>query len=310
MKKAIILMICMAVVLCSCGQLPQKEDKPLKIVTSCFPLYDFTRAICGENAYITLLIKPGSEVHSYDPSPSDIASVYDADLFLYIGGESEAWANRILSDINISSLALINCVEPLEEGECSVEGHNHNHDHRHSTHHTFDEHIWTSPENAIIMIEKIYENIIMLDEDNKQVYLDNLKAYTKKIEAADKAIIDSVKQCEKRLILFADRFPFAYLANRYGIRYEAAFGGCSTTNDISLKTMKRLIDTVNSNNCKAAFYVEMSNRSIARALSEETGIHLYELHSAHNVTLKEFESGITYADIMLKNAESLRKGMQ
>lgn len=308
MKRITVLVLCIAVLLCGCGRFTPNENKPLNIVTSCFPLYDFARAICGDNADITLLIKPGTEVHSYDPSPSDIAAVYNADLFLYIGGESEVWANRILNDINVSTLALINVVEPLEEGECAVDEHNH--DHGHSKHHTFDEHIWTSPENAIIMLEKICESIISLDENNKQVYLDNLKSYTHEIEAADKAIIDSVKQSESRFILVADRFPFAYLANRYGISYEAAFGGCAATNDISLKTMTRLIDVVKDKNCKAAFYVEMSNKSIANALKEETGIKLLELHSAHNVTLKEFESGITYADIMLKNAESLRKGMQ
>lgn len=305
MKKVFIYFICLVLLLCGCDSNRKTETKKINVVTTVFPIYDFVRAVGADAVDITLLIKPGSEVHSYDPTPSDIAAVYESDIFIYIGGESESWVNKILADVNVNPLALINCVDTLEEGE-----HDEEHHHNRSHHHSADEHIWTSPENAAIMTEKITEALISADGENTEFYEKNKNIYLKKIHLADEKIRQAVEQSEDKFILVADRFPFAYFADYYGISYEAAFGGCSASTDISLKTMSKLVKTVKAQNCKAAFYVEMSNKSIANALREETGIELIELHSAHNVTLEDFENGITYADIMLKNAQALERGMR
>lgn len=306
MRKVFIIFICLVLLLCGCNSKQKTETDKINVVTTVFPIYDFVRAVGADAVDITLLIKPGSEVHSYDPTPSDIAAVYESDLFFYIGGESESWVNKILADVNVNPLALINCVDTLEEGDPDEEEHHHNHSH----HHSADEHIWTSPENAVIMIEKITEALITANGENSEIYEKNKNIYIDKIRHADEKIKKAVEQSEDKFILVADRFPFAYFADYYGISYEAAFGGCAASTDISLKTMSRLVETVKAQNCKAAFYVEMSNKSIANALREETGIELIELHSAHNVTLEDFESGITYADIMLKNAKALERGMR
>jgi zinc transport system substrate-binding protein len=261
------------------------------------------RAVGGEAVDVKMLIDPGTEVHSFDPTPSDIAAVYNADLFVYIGGESEKWVDRVLRDVNVSSLIMMGQVKRIEER------HNHSHEDHNGHDHENDEHIWTSPENALLMLEAICGALCELDPDNESLYRFNLDEYSGKIKELQTELHGIVRESKSRFILVADRFPFIYFTEEFGIDHKAAFGGCAVSNDISLKVMGELVREVNEHNCKSAFYTEMSNRSIADALSEHTGVKLYELHSAHNVTLDDFKSGVTYVDIMKRNIESLRKGM-
>lgn len=296
MKKIFICLLCV-VMLCGCCKIsPQNHNEKLTIVTTIFPLYDFARQICGDKAEIKMLIKPGSEVHSYDPLPSDMASIYNSDLFLYIGGESDNWVENLLDDNDVNALALIDCI-----------GHNaqHHHGHDHA-----DEHIWTSPENAVLMIEKIYEDIIKVDDKNEDYYKKNCDEYIKKINTASQKIESTVSEYKNPFILVADRFPFVYLTKHYGIDYEAAFDGCAVSTDISMKTMSRLTKTIKSNGVKTVFVTELSNQNIANALKEELGVEIVELHSAHNVSRDDFNGGISYVDIMYRNGKALERGLQ
>ena len=296
MKKIFICLLCV-VMLCGCCKIsPQNHNEKLTIVTTIFPLYDFARQICGDKAEIKMLIKPGSEVHSYDPLPSDMASIYNSDLFLYIGGESDNWVENLLDDNDVNALALIDCI-----------GHNaqHHHGHDHA-----DEHIWTSPENAVLMIEKIYEDIIKVDDKNEDYYKKNCDEYIKKINTASQKIESTVSEYKNPFILVADRFPFVYLTKHYGIDYEAAFDGCAVSTDISMKTMSRLTKTIKSKGVKTVFVTELSNQNIANALKEELGVEIVELHSAHNVSGDDFNGGISYVDIMYRNGKALERGLQ
>ena len=296
MKKIFICLLCV-VMLCGCCKIsPQNHNEKLTIVTTIFPLYDFARQICGDKAKIKMLIKPGSEVHSYDPLPSDMASIYNSDLFLYIGGESDNWVENLLDDNDVNALALIDCI-----------GHNaqHHHGHDHA-----DEHIWTSPENAVLMIEKIYEDIIKVDDKNEDYYKKNCDEYIKKINTASQKIESTVSEYKNPFILVADRFPFVYLTKHYGIDYEAAFDGCAVSTDISMKTMSRLTKTIKSKGVKTVFVTELSNQNIANALKEELGVEIVELHSAHNVSRDDFNGGISYVDIMYRNGKALERGLQ
>ncbi len=292
MKRMIALLL-VALLLCGCGATNTVDDKRVNIVTTIFPIYDFVRAIGGEKTDIKLLIKPGTEIHSYDPVPSEIRSIYDADLFLYIGGESDAWVDKIIGDKNVNSLALIECADTLlEEGE-----------------NEYDEHIWTSPENAEKMLDNILKKLIKIDPENSDYYRENHKNYVEKIRGIASKTKTMVEKSENPFILVADRFPFRYFVKSYGIDYVAAADGCAIGADISLKTMTKLIATVKEKNLKYAYYVEMSNKEIASSLSEQTGVKLLELHSAHNVTLDDFKSGVTYVDIMERNYEALKEGI-
>ena len=296
MKRIIICILCV-VLLCGCaGTGDIKQSEKLTVVTTIFPLYDFARAIGGENISVKMLIKPGAEVHSYDPLPSDMRAVYDSDLFLYIGGESDKWVNNLIDGTKANSLALIDTIE-------------HNHQHTHHGHNHADEHIWTSPDNAVLMLKEICESMIKIDGKNADIYTKNCDEYIKEINLASKETSNTVSQYKNPFILVADRFPFSFFAKQYSIEYEAAFDGCAVSTDISLKTMSRLTETIKQNKIKTVFCTELSNKNIANALKEELGVQIIELHSAHNVTLDDFVNGITYADIMRRNNSALKRGL-
>lgn len=298
MKKILLLLLCLAVFLSGCSAANVKDDGRLRVVTTIFPIYDFVRAVGGDKVDLKLLIDPGTEVHTFDPAPSDVMSIYNCDCFFYIGGESDAWVDAVLADINVLPQALIDCVEPMQTHH---KEHEHNHEHN-------DEHIWTSPFNARLMVKKIAEILSDADPKNTEIYSENADLYCDKIESVEREIQEIVRAAEDPFLLIADRNPYSYFADAFDIEYEAAFGGCSTSSDISLKTMKKLIETVENRQLKCAFYTEMSSKNIATALAEETGIKLYQLNSAHNVTKAEFENGITYVELMRQNAISLKKG--
>ncbi len=295
MKRIIICFSCV-ILLCGCVyNTPNAHSKKTTVVTTIFPLYDFARAIGGDKIEIKMLIKPGSEVHSYDPLPSDMSEIYGSDLFLYIGGESDKWVDKLLGGTDINALSLIN------EVSC---GHTHSHGHNHA-----DEHIWTSPQNAVSMLEKICESLSEIDTENSNVYRKNCDEYVEQINAADKQIFDIVSKCKNPFIVVADRYPFEYLTEHYGIDYEAAFDGCAVSTDISLKTMSQLTETIEERNIKTVFVTELSNQNIAKALNKQLGVEIVELHSAHNVSADDFSSGVTYVDIMYQNAKALERGI-
>lgn len=295
MKRIIICLLCVAI-LCGCGNVVTNNcDTKFTIVTTIFPLYDFARQICGTKANVKMLIKPGAEVHSYDPVPSDMAAVYSSDLFLYIGGESDKWVESLLDDSNIDILSLIGCVQEHTE---------HHHGHTHA-----DEHIWTSPQNAVLMLEKICESIVKIDSENTEYYKDNCDAYIQKINNASKEIKTVVSEKKDQFIVVADRFPFAYFTEYFGLEYDAAFDGCAVNTDISLKTMSRLTKTIRDKNINTVFVTELSSKNIAKALKEELGVQIVELHSAHNVSADDFNSGVSYVDIMYRNKKALERGL-
>lgn len=295
MKRILICLLCLAL-LCGCASVKIEKTQKITVVTTIFPLYDFARAIGGDAIEVKMLIKPGCEVHSYEPLPSDMTAIYDSDLFLYIGGESDKWVKTLLDDTTVNDVTFMDCVT------CK-----HEHSHEGKTH--TDEHIWTSSENAGLMLKKICQEIIKIDGKNSKFYQKNCDEYINKINVASSEIAKQVNDSDNPFILVADRFPYLYFAEEYGINYEAAFDGCAVSTDISLKTMARLTETIQKNNIKTIFCTELSNKNIARVLSEELNVNIVELHSAHNVTLDDFNNKITYVDIMYRNKKALERGM-
>ncbi|MBR7070769.1 MAG: zinc ABC transporter substrate-binding protein [Clostridia bacterium] len=302
--KRIILVAVFLLLLCGCTtKVPVKESR-LQVVTTVFPLYDFVRAVGGDRVQIHLLIDPGMEIHSFDPTPSDLRALTDADLFLWIGGESEKWAERFLSAQKGESLKLMDAVSLLSEEEPEQNEHHAHHEEAAE----YDEHIWTAPSNAMQMVEVIGQKLAEADRANAGYYQENAARYIQQIAAVREEIFSIVRQTEDPFILVADRYPFRYFAAEFGLSHVAVFGGCAASTDLSVKTMARLIGTVEERDCKAAYYTELSNQTIAKALAEETGVQLLELHSAHNVTKADFEAGVTYVELMKRNAEALKRG--
>lgn len=293
----------------------------ISIVTTIFPVYDFARAIAGDQTELTMLVKPAAEVHSYDPSPADIIKIQDADVFIYIGGENDAWVSTILESMDTSDkkiIRLMDAVKPVaEETVEGMEAEQETVAAENTQKETapaeaeieYDEHIWTAPKNAILMVNEIAAALAEIDAQNADTYTKNAADYTAQIQAVDDEITAIVAASPNKLLVFGDRFPFRYFVDEFGLEYKAAFPGCSTDTEASAGTLAYLMNTIKENNIKYVYYIELSNQNIAKAISEQTGAQLLLLHSAHNVTKDDFEAGATYVSIMQQNVENLRKGL-
>ena len=303
------------------------DNSKLKVVTTIFPIYDFTRNITGDNVNLQMIIKPGIEIHSFNTTPADVIDIQNADVFIYIGGESEAWAEKIVSSMNTNGkkiIRLIDYVKALDEE--IVEGMEHDTDHNHEeeanheehenhieeshTHEgVYDEHIWTSPKNAQLMVTAICNSLSEIDANNADVYKANADKYNQELTVLDEEIRNTVNSSKRKNIVFGDRFPFRYLAEEYGLEYRAPFTGCSSQVDASPKTIAYLMNYIKDNKIPYLYYIELSNEKIANTLIEQTGAEKLKLHSGQNVSKEEFNSGVTYLSIMRDNLESLKKGL-
>lgn len=312
MKKILCFIVIIANILfvCSCKKDDLENDyKKINIVTTIFPQYDFARAVAKEKANIEMLLKPGMESHSYDPTPQDIIKIKNSDIFIYTGGESDDWVNEIISSINpykTKIISLMNITENLKEE--TVEGMQQ--DAEEGKDDEYDEHVWTSPQNAIKIVEEICSEICFKDSKNKQYYLQNAKDYKNRLIDIDNEFKDVVSKASINTIVFGDRFPFRYFTERYNIKYYAAFPGCSDESEPSAKTLAFLINKVKSEHIPVVFYTEFSNEKIADTICEATGVKKLLLHSAHNVSKTDFESGTTYVDIMQKNLQNIREALK
>lgn len=286
-----------------------KEDK-LKIVTTIFPQYDFARQIGKEKISLKMLVTPGGESHSYEPTPQDIIAVRDCDIFICTGGESDIWSKVILNSIdapNLKIIKMMECVDAVEE-EIS-DGMTEKLPIEEEEETEYDEHVWTSPQNAKKISEAIVKAMILADKKNEDFFQSNYDEYSKKLDKLDNDYRNAVSKAENKTVIFGDRFPFRYLFDEYGLNYYAAFPGCSTDSDVSAKTMMFLIDKVKENKLSAVFYIEFSARKIADTISSETGAEPLLFHSCHTVSGKDFENGITYIDLMKNNLENLKRGL-
>lgn len=315
MRKALLTIISAALLLSVLGCAPVSNEavtdgKGLKIVTTIFPPYDFARAITGTKAQITMLIDPGAEVHTFDPTPDDIIKIQNADVFIYIGGENDAWVDQVLESTDTSHMTVIrlmDAVTPVEEE--TVEGMQSEDGHDGGGETEYDQHIWTSPKNAVLMIDYIAKALENADAENAPVYEKNAADYTARIMQVDKHIQAVADASPTKLLVVADRFPFRYLADEFGLDYRAAFSGCSSESDVSAGTLAYLIDTVKEKNLKYIYTIEFSNQAVAKAVSEQTGAQTLLLHSCHNVTKDDFSAGVTYLQLMQGNLDNLKKGL-
>lgn len=280
----------------------------LKIVATNFPCYDFVRQVAGGKAEVTMLIAPGTEVHAFEPSPSDILKVSGADLFVYVGGESDVWADDILEsfDDGPQAVKLMEHVHLLEEVHYEGDGHHHHHDHDELA---FDEHVWTSPKNALQMLRAVEAAICEADAENADFYHGNADAYAAQIEQLDEELARIVAEGKRHDLMFADRFPFLYMAHDYGLHYSAAFTSCASETEPSAKKLVELIEIIREEEIPVVYTIEMSTGAIARTLAEETGAEVLEMHSVQTVRRSEFDAGESYVSLMQKNLAAIEKGL-
>lgn len=300
------------------GPAPDGGER-VRVAATIFPPCDFVRQIGGEYVDVVQLLKPGMEPHSYEPSPADIIRIMDSDLFLYAGGESDVWVEEILegSDRAPVSCSLLDWVDPLEEETSEgmqVKEHHHEHaegetDGVHLEETEYDEHVWTSPVNAQLLVEQIRDVLISLDPGREEIYEKNAAAYLEELRALDKDYRQMTENAKRKTLVFGDRFPFLYLVRTYGLEYYAAFPGCSGESEPSAATIAFLTDQVEEEGIPVVFQLELSNGRVADAIAEAAGAETEILHSCHTLTVSEAERGETYLSLMRRNLEALRHAL-
>jgi zinc transport system substrate-binding protein len=259
----------------------------------------------------------------------------NSDIFIYVGG-SERWIERIFQSMNTDEMtifAMMNVVELVKEefiegmehhdcdDECDHDHHHayDHHDHHHHDHHDYDdecdhdteydEHVWTSPGNAILIVRYITELLCKTDPANCAFYRENAAAYIKELEQLDAAFTEVVAGAKRRTIVFGDRFPFRYFTKTYGLTYYAAFPGCSTETEPSAATVAFLINKIRAEQIPVVFHIELSNERMINTISSETGAKKLLLHSVHNITRRDFDAGLGYLDFKRRNVDNLREAL-
>lgn len=283
-------------------QASKEEEGELTIITTLFPQYDFTKAIVGDKARVVLLIDPGTESHTYEPAPGDIMEINKADLFIYTGKYMEPWAEKIIGSIDRSKVTVLDVSKDItlaKEEEHQEEEH----------HHEYDPHIWTSPINAITMVNNIVEGLKEIDPENSAYYHSNGEAYVKNLKGLHEEFKKVMEEGKRKEIIFGDRFALYYLAKEYDIECKAAIDSCAEDADPSPKVMTELVKEIKDKNIPVVYYAEMSNKKVAKTLCDETGAKMLLFHSCHNVTKEEFEEGVTYLQLMKQNLDNLRVGV-
>lgn len=298
---ALLLAILTAVfVLCSCGDKTADDPNKLNIVTTIFPYYDFAKNIAGVTAEVTQLISPGSEIHDYEPTPKDIAKINNADLFVYNGGESDEWVEKIITDIGKK----VKVIRMFDYADLRYEE-----DINHKKGDEYDEHIWTSISNDKKLVNAVSSEIIKADKDNKSYYEKNTKAYLSKLTELDNSFKKVVQNSAHKPMVVADRFPLLYFAKEYNIRYESAFPGCTSETQPSVKTVNKLIDYVRENNVPVVFHIDNSSDSLAKTICEGSKAEIKTFYSLHNITAEQSKNGDTFISLFKQNLNSLKEAL-
>lgn len=329
MKRILTLFLTLALILslAACAAPGEKaDDGKIQIVATLFPYYDFARAIAGGRADVTLLLSPGREAHSFEPTPLDAITISEADVFLYNGGEGEYWVEEMLDAagehiaVKARMMDYVDALgEEFSEGMQGADAHDHEHDHGDHDHEKneahdsdeieYDEHIWTSPKNAAILCRAVCDAICKADPANEDFYRANCDDYCAQIEALDARFADLCESAPRKLLVFADRFPMLYFCREYGLDYRAAFHGCSGDTEPSLATIKFLIDKVENENIPVVYTIDFGTKKVAAVVSECTGAAIETIYSMQTVSRADFDAGETYLTLMERNYDALRKGL-
>ena len=359
LRKSVVFIVTISMILgmAGCGKTTEKEDNyRLKIATSLFPYYDMARAVIGHVKGIDLkmIVTPGQDSHSFEPTPSDVIQMENADVLIYNGGSLETWIDTLLDSLNNKNqiqMKMMDYVDVLNEEivegmdtrfeEHDHEEHSHKEDNHNKENHKedshseenhkednhsedssndsefhnedseeeheeTDEHIWTSPVNEIIMTEKICETLSKALPEEKENFQKNAENYISQLKELDNEFRTIVENAKTNEIIFADKFPLQYFAKEYGLKYYAAFPGCGSDMEPSAKTIAFLVDKIKEDNIKAVFYLELSSHIVADAIETDTGAKPLQFNSCHNITQKQFDSGVTYVDLMKENVNNLK----
>ena len=310
-KLVVIMLISFLGVTVITGCASKNDAHKYTIVATSFPGYDFARAIVkdSKNIEVKMLLKPGGESHTYEPTPEDIKLIKRSQLFIYVGGDSDEWVSKILNNVDKNNTQIVKLIdlvdtkeEVLKEGMESDEEDN-------QEEAEIDEHVWTSPKNAIEIVNKLENKIEKIDQEDQKYFVNNAKKYINKLNSLDKSFKKVIKNSKRKEIIVGDRFPLRYFVEEYGLDYYAAFPGCSEQTEDSANTISFLVKKVKQDQIPVILKIELSSGNIAKTISKETNTKVLEFNSAHNITQKDFDAGITYIDLMKKNLKVLEEAL-
>ena len=333
MKKIITLMLVAVLAVCAlsgCGTSKSGEatkDKKIKIVTTIFPEYDWVMQILGDKADkadVTMLLDKGVDLHSYQPSTADIAKISEADVFIYVGGESDEWVEDVLKEAKNKKLKVINLMDVMgdkakeEEVKEGMQPEEEEHaeeakDGKEEEEVEYDEHVWLSLKNAKIFTKKIADVLSEVDKADAKTYQANYESYAKKLDDLDKKYADAVASAKNKTLVFGDRFPFRYLVNDYGLDYYAAFVGCSAESEASFETVTFLAKKIDELGLGNVLTIEGKNHKIAKTVVDNTknkDQKVLTMDSMQSTTSKDVKDGATYLGIMEKNLEVLKEALK
>ena len=321
MKKIIILLFAalfVLILLAGCAA-PKKDGSKLVITAAAFPEYDWIRVLTAgnDNIELNLLLDKGVDLHSYRPTAPDIVTIADSDVFVYVGGESEGWADTLVKSSQNKELVCIPLLSALGEKaklEEEAEGMQHNEEgeEEEEEEEEYDEHIWLSLKNAAYLCDHIVKKLCEIDPQNKDLYESNLKTYKEKLSELDGKYEAAVSIAKKKTLLFADRFPFRYLVDDYGLSYYAAFSGCSAESEASFETIIFLASKVDELGLDTIIKIETSDGKLAETVKNSTkskNQKTVTLNSLQSVTLEMANGGTTYISVMEKNLEALKEAL-
>lgn len=309
MKRILPLLLCI-LLLVSCTGGKEDSDDALVITTASFPAYDAARAVAGSVATIELIVPPGSDSHSYEPSIEDVMRISSSDLFIYNGGESDEWITNLLSslDSDVETFSLVDNAETvLYEEEDGIIQHEEEEGHDHD--HLVDEHVWTSLSNEISIVRNLAQRLSLIDSANSEAYMANAQSYISRIEELREGFQSIVDSAERRILVVADRFPLLYFANEFGLDWVAAFPGCASQTEPSVRTVASLIDLVREEDIPVVLHMELANTLLSEVVADETGARVLEFNSCHRLSKRDFDAGLTYIDLMEKNLDVLREAL-
>lgn len=323
MKKRIFLIVMvlmLGITLVACGDDSQtQEPQKHTIVCTSFAAYDWTKALM-QNAdtdfEVEYLLDNGVDLHNFQPTTEDFVKINNCDAFLYFGGVSDTWVedalqqnpNKERKTIDFMNLHGIKFVENIEhDHDCEEEGHHHEHNHE------VDEHIWLSIHNAEICVKEIAKMLMQLEPENAEIYQENCNNYIKQLAVLDREFKDTVKAAKGNMLLFADRFPFVYLTESYGLEYEAAFPGCSAETEASFDTLVSLINILEEYQLPAVYVMEHSESDVAETIIRESSLNqvdILTMHSMQSVSQQDIQQGATYLSLMEENRNVLEQGLK
>lgn len=299
----------------ACSKNSQSSNK-IKIVTTLFPQYDFAKQIAKDKAEVTLLLPPGTESHTYDPTPKDIIKINSSDVFLYTGKYMESWVEKLISGLDNKNLLIkdlsdgISLLKSENDHDHDSEEHDEDHhDHKHEHEHEYDPHFWLDLNLAAKMVDNIKDILCQKDPLNKEFYTKNANEYKEKLKLLDEEIINTVKDSKRKSIVFAGRFAHLYFIKRYNLDYIAAFDNCSSESEPSVKKITEIINFIKENKIPVVYYEELSEPKIANSISEATGVKSLKFGTIHNISKDQFDKGVTYLDLMRENLENLKQGL-